>query len=113
MGGACQQSTVDGPSLRDARLFDNGAIDRLRGKEDVFRTNDPDGLLSEPTSGAQQDDMENHHQQVCWERFLQKKTIKVLLVESDDSTRQVVSALLRHCMYEGLLFIPFHSSYIL
>nr|UYT09191.1 PRR37 [Oryza sativa] len=52
---------------------------------------DPDGG---PTSGVQPPP------QVCWERFIQKKTIKVLLVESDDSTRQVVSALLRHCMYE-------------
>ncbi|GJN41119.1 hypothetical protein PR202_gn00449 [Eleusine coracana subsp. coracana] len=99
MGGTCQQPTVDGPSLRDARLLENGAVGMLQGKGD-FRTSDRDCLLSEPTSGAQQDDMENQQQQVCWERFLQKKTIKVLLVESDDSTRQVVSALLRHCMYE-------------
>lgn len=52
---------------------------------------DPDGG---PISGVQPPP------QVCWERFIQKKTIKVLLVDSDDSTRQVVSALLRHCMYE-------------
>ncbi|XP_062186804.1 two-component response regulator-like PRR37 isoform X4 [Phragmites australis] len=99
---ARQQPGVDGPCLRDARLLGNGAVGggyRLQGEEDL-RNNDPDGLLSGPTSGAQQGDMENQQQQVCWERFLQKKTIKVLLVESDDSTRQVVSALLRHCMYE-------------
>ncbi|KAJ1276638.1 hypothetical protein BS78_05G229700 [Paspalum vaginatum] len=57
----------------------------------------------------QQDGMENQEaeeeeeeqqQVVCWERFLQKKTIRVLLVENDDSTRKVVSALLRRCMYE-------------
>lgn len=111
---ARQQPGVDGPCLRDARLLGNGAVSggyRLQGEEDL-RNNDPDGLLSGPTSGAQQGDMENQQQQVCWERFLQKKTIKVLLVESDDSTRQVVSALLRHCMYEGL-FIPLHSSTLL
>jgi hypothetical protein len=95
-GGASQQPTVGGPSLRDARLLGNGAVRSLQGKDD-FRSNGPDVLL-----GEQQDEMENHHQQVCWERFLQKKTIKVLLVESDDSTRQVVGALLRHCMYQGL-----------
>uniref|UniRef100_A0A0E0LQ58 Response regulatory domain-containing protein n=1 Tax=Oryza punctata TaxID=4537 RepID=A0A0E0LQ58_ORYPU len=61
---------------------------------------DPDGG---PTSGVQPPP------QVYWERFIQKKTIKVLLVESDDSTRQVVSALLRHCMYEGLSLLS--SSY--
>ncbi|KAG8079219.1 hypothetical protein GUJ93_ZPchr0007g3726 [Zizania palustris] len=53
------------------------------------RYSDPD---DGPASGAPQ--------QACWERFIQKKTIKVLLVESDDSTRQVISALLRHCMYQ-------------
>lgn len=63
---------------------------------------DPDGG---PTSGVQPPP------QVCWERFIQKKTIKVLLVESDDSTRQVVSALLRHCMYEGLSLLS--SFYLL
>ncbi|PWZ15723.1 Two-component response regulator-like PRR37 [Zea mays] len=76
MGGACQQLSVDG----DARTPAN---DR-----------DPAGLL-------QHDDTENQQQQqACWERFLLKETLNVLLVESDDSTRQVVSALLRCCMYQ-------------
>jgi len=114
MEGARQQPGVDGPSLRDARLLGNGAVGvaggyGLQQGEDDLRSSDPDGLLSGPTAGPQQGDMENH-QQVCWERVLQKKTIKVLLVESDDSTRQVVSALLRHCMYEGL-FHP-NSSFL-
>ena len=38
---------------------------------------------------------------ICWERFLPTRSLKVLLVEYDDSTRQVVSALLRNCSYEG------------
>ncbi|XP_057511684.1 two-component response regulator-like PRR37 [Actinidia eriantha] len=37
---------------------------------------------------------------VCWERFLPLRSLKVLLVENDDSTRHVVSALLRNCSYE-------------
>lgn len=37
----------------------------------------------------------------CWERFLHQASIKVLLVENDDSTRHVVAALLRNCRYEG------------
>lgn len=41
---------------------------------------------------------------VCWERFLHVRTIRVLLVESDDSTRHVVTALLRNCNYEGRYF---------
>ncbi|KAK7341760.1 hypothetical protein VNO80_24699 [Phaseolus coccineus] len=37
---------------------------------------------------------------ICWERFLPVRSIKVLLVEDDDSTRHVVRALLRNCNYE-------------
>ncbi|KAL2514412.1 Two-component response regulator-like APRR7 [Forsythia ovata] len=39
---------------------------------------------------------------VCWERFLHVRSVWVLLVENDDSTRHVVSALLRNCNYEVL-----------
>lgn len=38
---------------------------------------------------------------VQWERFLHLRSLKVLLVENDDSTCHVVSALLRNCSYEG------------
>lgn len=38
---------------------------------------------------------------VRWERFLPVRSLNVLLVENDDSTRQLVSALLRNCSYEG------------
>ncbi|URE44871.1 Two-component response regulator-like PRR73 [Musa troglodytarum] len=37
---------------------------------------------------------------IRWERFLPIRTLKILLVEYDDSTLQVVSALLRNCSYE-------------
>ncbi|CAM6096262.1 unnamed protein product [Calypogeia fissa] len=37
---------------------------------------------------------------VGWESFLPQSNIKVLLAEDDDSTRQVVCALLRNCSYE-------------
>ncbi|KAH9700957.1 Two-component response regulator-like PRR37 [Citrus sinensis] len=37
---------------------------------------------------------------IRWERFLPTRSLKVLLVENDDSTRHVVSALLRNCSYE-------------
>ncbi|KAJ0978186.1 hypothetical protein J5N97_013660 [Dioscorea zingiberensis] len=37
---------------------------------------------------------------VHWERFLPVRSLNVLLVEYDDSTRQLVSALLRNCSYE-------------
>ncbi|XP_022730609.1 two-component response regulator-like APRR3 [Durio zibethinus] len=37
---------------------------------------------------------------IRWDRFLPFGSIKVLLVENDDSTRHVVSALLQNCCYE-------------
>ncbi|KAK1394173.1 Pseudo-response regulator 7 [Heracleum sosnowskyi] len=37
---------------------------------------------------------------IQWEDFLPKRSLKVMLVEDDDSTRHVVSALLRNCSYE-------------
>ncbi|KAJ6798174.1 two-component response regulator-like APRR3 [Iris pallida] len=36
---------------------------------------------------------------IRWERFLPRRSLRVLLVEHDDSTRQVVAALLRKCNY--------------
>lgn len=38
---------------------------------------------------------------ICWERFLHIRSLKVLLVEYDDCTRHIVTALLRNCSYEG------------
>ncbi|XP_039025211.1 two-component response regulator-like PRR95 [Hibiscus syriacus] len=34
-----------------------------------------------------------------WERFLPRMVLRVLLVEADDSTRQIIAALLRKCSY--------------
>nr|XP_043631673.1 two-component response regulator-like APRR7 isoform X2 [Erigeron canadensis] len=39
---------------------------------------------------------------VHWEKFLHVRSIKVLLVENDDCTRHIVTALLRNCNYEGV-----------
>lgn len=38
---------------------------------------------------------------VRWEKFLPKMVLRVLLVEADDSTRQIITALLRKCSYKG------------
>lgn len=35
------------------------------------------------------------------ERFLPRMVLRVLLVEADDSTRQIIAALLRKCSYRG------------
>ncbi|CAI8602674.1 unnamed protein product [Vicia faba] len=37
---------------------------------------------------------------ICWEKFLHIRSLKVLLVEYDDCTRHIVTALLRNCSYE-------------
>lgn len=45
---------------------------------------------------------------------LHQRHLRVLVVEDDDSTRNVVGALLRNCSYDGmahsLLFLLFHAS---
>lgn len=38
---------------------------------------------------------------VRWGRFLPRMVLRVLLVEPDDSTRQIIAALLRKCSYKG------------
>ena len=38
---------------------------------------------------------------VRWEKFLPRMVLSVLLVEADDSTRQIIAALLRKCSYRG------------
>lgn len=38
---------------------------------------------------------------VRWDKLLPKMMMRVLLVEADDSTRQIISALLRKCSYRG------------
>lgn len=38
---------------------------------------------------------------IRWDQILPRKSLRVLLVEHDDSTRQVVTALLRKCSYHG------------
>ncbi|XP_055807452.1 two-component response regulator-like APRR7 isoform X2 [Solanum dulcamara] len=47
-----------------------------------------------------QEQQQSQGSAVCWQQFLHVTSIKVLLVENDDSTRHVVSALLRNCNYE-------------
>ncbi|KAK4377569.1 hypothetical protein RND71_003865 [Anisodus tanguticus] len=47
-----------------------------------------------------QEQQQSQGSAVCWEQFIHVTSIRVLLVENDDSTRHVVSALLRNCNYE-------------
>ncbi|GMJ09529.1 pseudo-response regulator 7 [Hibiscus trionum] len=64
--------------------------------------------LSEEDESRINDDVEDNKKVVvqlraplvCWERFLPLRSLKILLVENDDSTCHVVCALLRNCGYE-------------
>lgn len=38
---------------------------------------------------------------VRWEKYIPRMALTVLLVEADDSTRQIIAALLRKCNYRG------------
>jgi hypothetical protein len=42
-----------------------------------------------------------------WEKFLPKMVLRVLLVEADDCTRQIITALLRKCNYKGIVYFHF------
>lgn len=44
---------------------------------------------------------------IRWDQILPRRSLRVLLVEHDDSTRQVVTALLRKSSYHGKLQFPF------
>lgn len=46
---------------------------------------------------------EEREEDVTWDRYLPHMPVRVLLVEGDDSTRQIISALLRKCSYRGEL----------
>lgn len=51
-------------------------------------------------------------QRICWDQILPRRSLRVLLVEHDDSTRQVVTALLRKCSYHGKFSFPSSSKFI-
>ena len=48
-----------------------------------------------------EDEVEEIENQEKWENLLPKTVLRVLLVEADDSTRQIIGALLRKCNYKG------------
>lgn len=86
--------------VRDGAAFDGQGLSE---EEESKINEDANGRRTELAQA--QDGPLGQHQQpqgplVQWERFLPVRSLKVLLVENDDSTRHVVSALLRNCSYE-------------
>ncbi|KAJ1297660.1 hypothetical protein BS78_01G393800 [Paspalum vaginatum] len=105
--GSTSQAGTDGPSRKDVRVVGNGAlenghhgtdagVDEWREKEEGLAY----GHSAPPGTQEVDEQKEQQGQTIQWERFLPVKTLRVLLVENDESTRQVVSALLRKCCYE-------------
>lgn len=45
---------------------------------------------------------EDFTEMVKWDKLLPQVVLRVLLVEADDSTRQIIAALLRKCSYRGI-----------
>lgn len=80
-----------------------GGVERVG--DDGADSRDSRGWAVQGQDGRQVQQHMRHHQpqgsMVRWERFLHVRSIKVLLVENDDSTRHVVTALLRNSNYEG------------
>ncbi|WOG96202.1 hypothetical protein DCAR_0415535 [Daucus carota subsp. sativus] len=77
----------------------------ISGDDESMVNRDADGKNSRPVV-QEQHFLQRYPQQqlqgptVRWERFLPVRSLRVLLVETDDSTRHVVSALLSNCSYE-------------
>lgn len=74
-------------------------------EEDEFRVEDTNGNANNLLHISQQQQQQQQQPLapvVKWERYLPVRSLKVLLVENDDSTRQIVTALLKNCSYEGI-----------
>ena len=90
------------------QVRDGGAFNGQRlSDEDESRINEDVNSGRKIELVVLQDVVKRTHPQaqgplVQWERFLPVRSLKVLLVEDDDCTRHVVSALLRNCSYEGV-----------
>ncbi|XP_076908356.1 two-component response regulator-like APRR3 isoform X2 [Bidens hawaiensis] len=93
---------VDLKEVRNGAPFDDG---QGMDVEDESRINEDANSIRPVELGQPNGALHGPHQQpqgsvVQWESFLPLRSLKVLLVENDDSTRHVVSALLRNCSYE-------------
>uniref|UniRef100_K7LPT2 Response regulatory domain-containing protein n=1 Tax=Glycine max TaxID=3847 RepID=K7LPT2_SOYBN len=88
--GVVNEGVSSGSSTEDDTRFNKVAEDGNNGLRGLIQIHGSLQISQQPPQGPV----------VCWERFLPVRSIKVLLVEDDDSTRHVVRALLRNCSYE-------------
>lgn len=102
VNGDCKEL---GQRLRDGK---NNLNEGVAGEDDEVKCNGvTDGVkVGEGGNGESSSVQQQVPQQqsqgaiICWERFLHIRSLKVLLVEYDDCTRHIVTALLRNCSYE-------------
>lgn len=67
----------------------------------VVELQEAEGRERERERERKEDKEKNSSGVVRWGRFLPRMVLRVLLVEADDSTRQIIAALLRKCSYKG------------
>ncbi|XP_044483750.1 two-component response regulator-like APRR3 [Mangifera indica] len=98
----CEQKEVRNGVAGEGHGLGSCKEDELRVDGVATDTNNrPVGTIKVPNGFQISQQHAPQRSVICWERFLPIRSLKVLLVENDDSTRHVVSALLRNCSYEG------------
>ncbi|KAJ8760238.1 hypothetical protein K2173_011650 [Erythroxylum novogranatense] len=93
----------DGKEVRDGVTGEGQWLseeDESRINEDVEGVNDGCMKVVQVQAVVQRPQHQAQEPLVQWERFLPYRSINILLAENDDSTRHVVTALLRNCGYE-------------
>ncbi|XP_040994130.1 two-component response regulator-like PRR37 isoform X2 [Juglans microcarpa x Juglans regia] len=97
---SCDQKQVTNGVVGEGQGLQSLEEDELRINEVTQEVSNGPRALIQAHDGSQILQQQPQGPIICWERFLPIRSLKVLLVENDDSTRQVVSALLRNCSYE-------------
>ncbi|KOM50750.1 hypothetical protein LR48_Vigan08g157700 [Vigna angularis] len=88
--GVANGGVSSGSSTEDDPRFNKLNQDGNNGLKGLIQINGSLQVSQQPPQGPV----------ICWDRFLPVRSIKVLLVEDDDSTRHVVRALFCNCSYE-------------
>lgn len=96
----------------------NDITNEVVTERQAFGSSEEDDSRVEDTAGNANNLLQITQQQqpsapvVNWERYLPVRSLKVLLVENDDSTRHIVTALLKNCSYEGIESSFFISTHV-
>ncbi|XP_057997157.1 two-component response regulator-like APRR9 isoform X3 [Hevea brasiliensis] len=81
-------------------VFENEGVSSGGGMEVQLRTEE------EAEKKKETENKDDSSEVVLWEKFLPRMVLRVLLVEADDSTRQIIAALLRKCSYIAVVAVP-------